>query len=98
MLTIPKKYLESLKRILEWHKRNYSEIDFIIYIEHLISAFDFANKSTDEISINLDGKSYWYYIRESVYDAKMNIPLDGIETKDIVEIHEWANENYLHSK
>ena len=98
MLTIPKNYLEPLEHILEWHRRNYSEIGFIFNIEHLLSAIDSADKSTDKISINLDGETYWLCIRESVYDAKMNAPIVGIKNSDILEIYDWANENYLQNK
>ncbi len=98
MLIIPQKYLEPLERIFEWHKRNYNDIEFKTRIERLLDHLYSADKSTAEISIDLDEKTYWYFIEGTLSDAKTYYQEIGIDKTAIYEIYDWANENYLKNK
>ena len=98
IFTIPKKYLEPLEHILEWHKRNYKDLEFKTRIKRLLDYLYSANKSTDKISIELDEKIYWYYIEGVLSDAKNYYQEIEVDKATICEIYDWANENYLQNK
>lgn len=98
MFIIPKKYLESLEQIFEWHKRNYNDAEFKTRIERLLDYLYSTNKSTDVISIDLDEKTYWYYIEGVLSDAKIYYQEIEIDKTAIYEIYDWANKNYLQNK
>ena len=98
MLIIPKKHLEPLEHILEWHKRNYNDLEFKTRIKRILDYLYSADKSTDKISIELDEKIYWYYIEGVLSDAKNYYQEIEVDKTTICEIYDWANENYLQNK
>lgn len=92
MLTIPEKYAENIKQIIEWHLETYvPEIIFDTRIKRILEQLG------KESIVQLEDNEL-YFLNECVANAKTNAPECGVEKNIVDEIFDWIYPEYRKTK